>query len=39
MRIRLTMPQKEGKRLKEKVLASAEQVEVDEWTSDEWEAV
>ncbi|KAG8925773.1 hypothetical protein FRC03_009673 [Tulasnella sp. 419] len=39
MRVRLTMPQKDGKRLKDTVLESAEKVEEDEWTADEWEAI
>lgn len=38
MRVRITMPSKEGKRLKEKVLALVAKVEEDEW-ADEWELV
>ncbi|QRV76127.1 shwachman-bodian-diamond syndrome protein [Ceratobasidium sp. AG-Ba] len=36
MRIRITMPSEDGKRLKDKVLESAEKVEDDVW-GDEWE--
>lgn len=39
MRIRITMPLKDGKRLKEKVLETAEKVEEDEFAGEEWEAV
>lgn len=39
MRVRLTIPTKEAKRLKDKVLALAEQVEEDDMGSAEWEAV
>jgi ribosome maturation protein SDO1 len=38
MRVRITMPSKEGKRLKEKILPLINKVEDDEW-SDEWEVV
>lgn len=38
MRVRITMPNKEGKKLKEKVLPLIEKVEEDEWTED-WELV
>ncbi|KAJ9092951.1 hypothetical protein QFC19_008549 [Naganishia cerealis] len=37
MRVRLTMPPRDGKRLKERVVACAERVEEDETTSEEWE--
>jgi ribosome maturation protein SDO1 len=39
MRVRLTMPTKDGKRLKEKILAMAEIVEEDDMGSSEWEVV
>lgn len=38
MRIRLTMPAKDGKRLKEKIVPLAETVEEEDW-SDEWELI
>lgn len=38
MRIRLTMPAKDGKRLKDKILATIDTVEEDDWT-EEWELV
>lgn len=38
MRIRLTMPSKDGKRLKDRILEMTETVEEDEW-SEEWELV
>lgn len=38
MRVRVVMPAKEGKRLKDKVLALVSKVEDDEW-ADEWELV
>lgn len=38
MRVRLTMPSKDGKRLKDKILEKTESVEEDEW-GDEWELV
>lgn len=39
MRIRITMPTKDGKRLKEQIVGAADTVEEDDFTSDEWEAV
>lgn len=39
MRVRITMPTKDGKRLKEKVVGMAEGVEEDEMGGEEWEAV
>lgn len=39
MRVRLTMPTKDGKRLKEKILGMAEIVEEDDMGSSEWEVV
>ncbi|KAG9013656.1 hypothetical protein FRB90_005799 [Tulasnella sp. 427] len=39
MRVRITMPIKDGKRLKEKVHESAEKVEEDDWAGDEWETI
>ncbi|GAA6012287.1 hypothetical protein JCM10207_002788 [Rhodosporidiobolus poonsookiae] len=38
MRVRITMPSKDGKRIKDKVLALVAKVEDDDW-SDEWELV
>lgn len=38
MRVRITMPAKDGKRLKEKILPLVSTVEDDEW-GDEWELV
>ncbi|GAA5973454.1 hypothetical protein JCM11641_006469 [Rhodosporidiobolus odoratus] len=38
MRVRITMPSKEGKKLKDKVIALVGKVEDDEW-SEEWELV
>lgn len=38
MRVRITMPSKDGKRLKEQVLPLVAKVEDDEW-GDEWELV
>lgn len=38
MRVRLTMPSKNGKKIKDKILALTNKVEDDEW-SDEWELV
>lgn len=38
MRIRLTMANKDGKRLKEKVVALVDKVEDEDW-ADEWELV
>ena len=39
MRVRITMPSKDGKRLKEKILESAEKVEQDEFGQNDWELV
>ncbi|KDN50383.1 Shwachman-Bodian-diamond syndrome protein [Tilletiaria anomala UBC 951] len=38
MRVRICMPNKDGKRLKEKVLSLVDHVEDDDWT-DEWELI
>jgi ribosome maturation protein SDO1 len=38
MRIRVTMPAKEGKRLKDKIMAVVDTAEDDYW-GDEWELV
>jgi ribosome maturation protein SDO1 len=38
MRIRLTLPSKEGKRLKDKVIENVEKVEEEDW-SEEWELI
>lgn len=38
MRVRITMPSKEGKRIKDKVLPLVAKVEDDEW-ADDWELV
>lgn len=38
MRIRITMPAKDGKRIKEEILNNIEKVEEDDW-SEEWELV
>jgi ribosome maturation protein SDO1 len=38
MRIRLTMANKDGKRLKEKIVALVDKVEDEDW-ADEWEVV
>lgn len=38
MRVRITLPAKEGKRIKDKVLALVAKVEEDDW-ADEWELV
>ncbi|KAM0790599.1 hypothetical protein ACM66B_004464 [Microbotryomycetes sp. NB124-2] len=38
MRVRITVPSKEGKRLKDKILALVSKVEDDDW-ADEWELV
>lgn len=38
MRVRITLPSKDGKRLKDKVLALVAKVEDDDW-GDEWELV
>ncbi|SRR5258708_6389057 len=39
MRVRVTMPTKDGKRLKEKMIEGAEKVEDEDWGQDEWEVV
>ena len=39
MKVRITMPNRDGKRLKERVLACADTVEEDDMTSEEWEVV
>jgi len=39
MRVRITMPSKDGKRLKEKILESAEKVEEDEFGQNDWELI
>ncbi|KAF9513456.1 hypothetical protein BS47DRAFT_1329586 [Hydnum rufescens UP504] len=39
MRVRIVMPTKDGKRLKEKIVEGAEKVEGEEWGQDEWEVV
>lgn len=39
MRVRITMPTKDGKRLKEQIVGAADTVEEDEFGSDEWEVV
>ncbi|KAF8320592.1 Shwachman-Bodian-diamond syndrome protein [Cantharellus anzutake] len=40
MRVRVTMPAKDGKRLKEKVIEGAEKVEDEDWGGqDEWEVI
>ena len=39
MRVRVTMPTKDGKRLKEQVTEGAEKVEDEDWGQDEWEVV
>ena len=39
MKVRLTMPTKDGKRLKDRVIACAERVEEDDMTAQEWEVV
>lgn len=39
MRVRITMPSKDGKRLKEKILESADKVEEDEFGQNDWELV
>lgn len=38
MRIRITMPAKDGKRIKDEILNNIEKVEEDDW-SEEWELV
>lgn len=39
MRVRVTMPTKEGKRLREQVIEGAEQIEDDDMGQNEWEVV
>lgn len=39
MRVRVTMPTKDGKRLREQVIEGAEQVEDDDMGQNEWEVV
>jgi len=39
MRIRVTMPVKDGKRLKEKLVEGAESLEEEEWGTEQWEAI
>ncbi len=39
MRVRVTVPTKDGKRLREQIIEGAEKVEIDEMGQDEWEAV
>jgi ribosome maturation protein SDO1 len=39
MRVRITMPTKDGKRLKDQVVANADKVEEDDFGSEEWEVV
>jgi len=39
MRVRVTMPTKDGKRLKEKMIEGAEKVEDEDWGQDEWEVI
>lgn len=39
MRVRITMPSKDGKRLKEKILESADKIEEDEFGQNDWELV
>ena len=39
MRVRVTMPTKDGKRLREQILEGAEKVEADETGAEEWEVV
>lgn len=39
MRVRVTVPTKDGKRLREKILEGAEQVEDEETGETEWEVV
>ena len=39
MRVRITMPSKDGKRLKETILESAEKVEENEFGQNDWELV
>jgi ribosome maturation protein SDO1 len=39
MRVRITMPTADGKRLREKVIEGAERVEDDEMGQEQWEVV
>ncbi len=39
MRVRVTMPVKDGKRLREQIVEGAEKVEGDEMGQEEWEVV
>lgn len=39
MRVRVTMPTKDGKRLREQIIEGAEKVEDDEMGQDQWEVV
>ena len=39
MRVRVTMPTADGKRLREKILEGAEKVEDDEMGNEDWEVV
>ncbi|KAG8908071.1 hypothetical protein FRB99_000515 [Tulasnella sp. 403] len=39
MKVRVTMPLKDGKRLKEQILETAEKVEEDDFAGDEWETI
>jgi len=39
MRIRVTMPVKDGKRLKDKLLEGAETLEEEDWGTESWEAI
>lgn len=39
MRVRLTVPVKDAKRLKEKIVEGAEKVEEEDWGQEEWEVV
>lgn len=39
MRVRVTMPTKDGKRLREQIIEGAEKVEEDEMGQEEWEAI
>jgi len=39
MRVRVSMPTQDGKRLREQILAGAEKVETDEMGQDEWEGI
>ena len=39
MRIKVTMPSEDGKRIRERILEGAEKVEADEMGEQQWEAV